>query len=390
MERRVGDCVSAWLLLLCVLSQQVLCQLCGGPCYCPWPVPRCPAGVLLVLDGCRCCQVCARQLGQPCNDKLVCDSQRGLQCDYSASYPGGPGECVSQEELGCELNGMPYQEGQVFQPSCAVQCHCAGGGVTCVNLCSEDLRLPSPDCPHPQHVQLPGKCCKEWVCEDMENSILHDALAAYSPEVTGQKQNPGSNCVQQSTEWGACSRSCGPGFSTRVSNRNWACRLETQTRLCQVRPCHALSRGTPTALGRCEPSYQAAVPVRLQLRGCLSARAYKPRYCGRCSDGRCCSPHRTHTVTVAFRCPRARRLHHPVMVIESCTCHRNCPRSYALVQQPLGARHTPSRGLWSPNAGELPTQGPVPAPIPKHRSASYTGLYPWSRNHILQAARVNK
>lgn len=82
--------------------------------------------------------------------------------------------CPGQEELGCEHNGVSYQEGEVFQPSCNTQCKCAGGGVTCVPLCSEDVRLPSSDCPYPQRVQLPGKCCKEWVCENMDNSMQQD------------------------------------------------------------------------------------------------------------------------------------------------------------------------------------------------------------------------
>lgn len=77
--------------------------------------------------------------------------------------------------MGCEHNGVSYQEGQVFQPSCALQCRCSGGGVTCVPRCSEDVLLPSPDCPHPRRVQQPGKCCKEWVCENMDNTVLQDA-----------------------------------------------------------------------------------------------------------------------------------------------------------------------------------------------------------------------
>ncbi|XP_061074743.1 WNT1-inducible-signaling pathway protein 2 [Conger conger] len=311
---RVGDRVSVCFLLLCTLSR-VLCQQCGGPCSCPLPAPRCPVGVPLVLDGCRCCRVCAGQLGEACSERLVCDGWRGLRCDHSA------GECVGQSGLGCELNGVTYQEGQVFQPSCTLRCQCEGGGVTCTRLCADDLKLPTPDCPNPRHVQLPGKCCREWVCKDAENSVLHDAMAAYSLEMMDQNQD----CIEHSTEWGACSQSCGPGVSVRVSNRNRACRLETQTRLCQVRPCHALSRRTPTTPGRCEPSYRVGVPVRLELWDCVSVRAYRPRYCGHCSDGRCCSPGRSHTVPVAFRCPRGHLLYYPVMAIESCACHYNCP-----------------------------------------------------------------
>uniref|UniRef100_A0A8C9QW06 Cellular communication network factor 5 n=1 Tax=Scleropages formosus TaxID=113540 RepID=A0A8C9QW06_SCLFO len=318
-------------MLIFSLLCQVWCQMCRGPCNCPSSVPRCPTGVPLVLDGCRCCRVCARQQGEACDDKYVCDAQRGLQCDYSASFPGGPGECVSQDELGCELNGVTYHEGQVFQPSCAVQCRCAGGGVTCVPLCTEDVRLPSPDCPQPQRVLLPGKCCKEWVCESLENSVSHEALSA--PRSDGTQPNlPGrgrvSNCVEQSTKWSACSHTCGPGASTRVSNRNPACRLELQSRQCQVRPCQAFPRRIPVGSSHCEPSYRAPFPVRLEHQGCYSVRYYRPRYCGLCSDGRCCTPYRTHTVNVTFRCPRGPPLRHAVMAIDSCVCHYHCPHSF--------------------------------------------------------------
>ncbi|KAI4873425.1 hypothetical protein NFI96_019853 [Prochilodus magdalenae] len=275
---------------------QVVCQLCEGPCQCPWSSPICPVGIPLVLDGCGCCQMCARQEGEPCSEKHVCDSRRGLQCDYSASFPGEPGECVRQNLLGCELDGVRYEEGQSFQPTCMQLCHCVGGGITCVPLCNEDLNLPIANCPNPRLVQLPGRCCREWVCDGLENSVLlentaggnsthvvatcsksnpHNNVPTSVPDLTNTQSNPHSNvptsnvlrpvlCCEslaaepkspdgrgperasrvqrdppvfhvelqskkQITEWSACSRSCGPGVSTRMSNRNWACRPQTQT-----------------------------------------------------------------------------------------------------------------------------------------------------------------
>lgn len=65
----------------------------------------------------------------------------------------------------CEVNGRRYRDGETFQPHCRIRCRCEDGGFTCVPLCSEDVRLPSWDCPHPRRVEVPGKCCPEWVCD---------------------------------------------------------------------------------------------------------------------------------------------------------------------------------------------------------------------------------
>lgn len=33
-----------------------------------------------MLDGCGCCRVCARRLGEPCDHLHVCDPSQGLVC----------------------------------------------------------------------------------------------------------------------------------------------------------------------------------------------------------------------------------------------------------------------------------------------------------------------
>ncbi|XP_051947809.1 CCN family member 2-like [Xyrauchen texanus] len=322
----------AWVLMF-YLRSQVCCQQCGGPCQCQDSVPVCPEGVPLILDGCQCCQVCARQPGEACSEMLLCDTQHDLQCDYSASFPGDQGKCVSQKELGCEFKGVSYQEGQVFQPSCVIQCRCSGGGVTCVPLCKEDVLLPTPDCPHPRRVLPPGKCCKEWVCENMDNTVLQDAQIDSRTDQSllfqlGHQTRP--NCINQSSEWSACSQTCGSGISKRVSNQNPACRLEMQIRMCMVRPCHLFPIRTPQwSRRKCQPSYRSANPVRLFHQGCKSTQLYRPRYCGLCTDKRCCTPYHTGTALVTFRCPGGRLLNEAVMTINSCICHYNCPYSSA-------------------------------------------------------------
>ncbi|KAM8996896.1 CCN family member 5 [Ara ararauna] len=167
-----------FLSLLCILSK-VCAQLCQRPCYCPWVPPRCPRGSPLVLDGCGCCKICARRLGEPCDFLHVCDQSQGLVCDYSAA-PMGRATCNFEDtEEGCEVNGRVYRDGEVFQPSCKLQCRCLDGGFTCIPLCQEDVRLPTPDCPYPRRVEVPGKCCPEWICEVRDqHHPLQDAGAA--------------------------------------------------------------------------------------------------------------------------------------------------------------------------------------------------------------------
>lgn len=104
---------------------------------------------------------------------------------------------TGQGDLGCEVNGITYREGQSFQPSCDSYCHCRGGGVSCVPACPLDFRRPTPDCPNPQHIRLPGKCCKEWVCENLENTVIQDAITGklymWIDELRGGKHQTTSN-----------------------------------------------------------------------------------------------------------------------------------------------------------------------------------------------------
>ncbi|XP_062842330.1 CCN family member 5-like [Trichomycterus rosablanca] len=329
MKKGSGEVVFAVSVVLGVLTQ-VLCQLCGGPCRCPSSSPTCPPGVPLVPDGCGCCQICAGQEGDGCSERNVCDVQRDLQCDYSASFPDGPGECVRRNSLGCDHFGVQYEEGRSFRPSCGQLCHCTGGGVTCVPLCSEDLNGPVGNCLNPRLVRVPGRCCREWACDGVENSIVLEPAVDRSVRSWQDVPVPGgfpwSNCIEQSTEWSACSRSCGPGVSTRLSNRNWACRLETQTRLCLVRPCHRLpTHGARPEAGACESSYRLTTLMRYRHQGCHSVQSYAPVFCRTCLDERCCVPERTRTAVVTFRCPQGRITQHAVMMIESCVCHHSCP-----------------------------------------------------------------
>ncbi|XP_055977493.1 CCN family member 5 [Sorex fumeus] len=231
-------------------------QRCPSPCACPWPAPRCLPGVPLVLDGCGCCRVCARQLGESCDRLHVCDPSQGLECVRGADSGARGAVCLWPEGDGCEVDGRQYQDGETFRPHCGTLCRCEDSGVTCVPLCSEDVRLPSWDCPHPRRVAVPGRCCPEWVCDQALQPVVQPLTAAGergSGEVGawGALRAPlpaGGPCQEWSTAWGPCSVTCGLGVATRVSNQNRFCRLEPQRRLCLAGPCPPPSGlGAPNA-----------------------------------------------------------------------------------------------------------------------------------------------
>lgn len=92
---------------------------------------------------------------------------------------------AAREGATCVFGGMVYKNGESFQSSCKYQCTCLDGAVGCVPLCSMDIRLPSPDCPMPKRVKVPGKCCEEWICESpQKNSFAGTALAGESREMS--------------------------------------------------------------------------------------------------------------------------------------------------------------------------------------------------------------
>uniref|UniRef100_A0A8C7WVA2 Cellular communication network factor 6 n=1 Tax=Oryzias sinensis TaxID=183150 RepID=A0A8C7WVA2_9TELE len=122
------------LHVFCPISraQKQRLQFCRWPCSCPeWSA--CAPGVSSVLDGCGCCKSCARQFGEPCNERDVCDPHRGLYCDFSADKPRYQvGKCAYMMGVGCDLNGIHYSNGEVFQPSPLYNCTCIAGAIGCM------------------------------------------------------------------------------------------------------------------------------------------------------------------------------------------------------------------------------------------------------------------
>ncbi|NXH38384.1 NOV protein, partial [Dicaeum eximium] len=298
---------------------------CGGRC--PAEPPRCAPGVPAVLDGCSCCLVPARPRGAG----TAGDCPSAL-CEMPPLFP------LVLEGDNCVFDGMIYRNGETFQPSCKYQCTCRDGQIGCLPRCNLDLLLPGPDCPFPRKVEVPGECCEKWVCDPDDEEILGGfAMAAYRQEATlGIVSDTSANCIEQTTEWSACSKSCGMGFSTRVTNRNQQCEMVKQTRLCMIRPCEN-EESSDKKGKKCVRTKKSARAVRYEHQNCTSVQMYRPRFCGLCSDGRCCTPHSTRTIHVPFRCPQGKVLKKPVMFINTCVCHNNCPQSNVVFFQPLDA-----------------------------------------------------
>uniref|UniRef100_A0A8C3JSA1 CCN family member 3 n=1 Tax=Calidris pygmaea TaxID=425635 RepID=A0A8C3JSA1_9CHAR len=286
-------------------SGPVDAQACRYPCQCPSQPLQCPAGTSHVLDACGCCKVCARQLGELCSPQKPCDHHKGLYCDFSKVHRGS-GICLAHEGATCDLLGKIYHNGESFQPTCKLQCICMDGAIGCIPLCSDDLRLPSPECPNPRRVKFRHKCCEEWICE--EAMELPRFLPTQKPELNNLQEN----CLVQTTEWSACSKSCGMGISARVTNDNPQCRLEKETRLCMIRPCDF------------PPSLTCL--LHFEFSGCTSTHSYRPKFCGSCTDGRCCTPSLASTAEVEFRCPEGDFFQRKMMFIKTCSCHYDCPR----------------------------------------------------------------
>ncbi|KAG7469153.1 hypothetical protein MATL_G00125920 [Megalops atlanticus] len=315
--------------LLLVTICMVVAHDCSQPCDCPSDPPPCPIGTSLVLDGCGCCKVCARQVGEPCDLLEPCDHHKELYCDYTALSDTETGVCMAREGQTCDLGGVIYRSGETFQPSCKHQCICMNGEIGCVPTCASDVRLPSPDCPYPRRVQIPGKCCEEWVCDGApEDRPFQSAMAVYRevPEYEPDPESARDNCIVQTTEWTECSTTCGMGISTRVTNDNEKCQLEKQSRVCMVRPCHAQLEKAIKRGKKCVRTPKTPRAMRFELSGCSSVRVYKPKFCGACTDGRCCTPHTTVTAEVEFRCPEGDTFRRKMMFIKTCSCHHDCPR----------------------------------------------------------------
>ncbi|KAJ8288176.1 hypothetical protein COCON_G00008350 [Conger conger] len=298
-------------------------QYCKWPCKCPKSPPDCPLGVSLMMDGCDCCKACAMQAGDTCNEADVCDHHKGLYCDYSADKPRyEKGVCAYMVGTGCEHNGVIYRNGQSFQPSCKYQCLCVSGAIGCVSLCA-DSQPPRVWCPSPRRVKLRDRCCEQWICDEPRK--IRKAMPRHAVEVSASDNEVWhKNCVTQTTSWSPCSKTCDRGLSMRISNDNSQCEMVKETRLCNLRPCDIDITKHIKPGKKCLNIYREEQSQNFTISGCVSTRPYRPKYCGVCTDERCCIPYKSKTVQVDFRCPNGALLSWQVMWINACFCNLSC------------------------------------------------------------------
>ncbi|KAI5701641.1 hypothetical protein M8J75_011653 [Diaphorina citri] len=193
---------------------------CSYPCECQ--SQECAEGVMTIRDGCGCCEMCARQMGDPCDSVAVCDQSKDLVCQYNAPFTTGT--CQAQRGVPCFVHNVTYGDGENFMLDCRTQCTCENGTYACSSLCPQERILPRvSSCHHPRLVDVPGQCCREWLCDS--ESV----------------ENPPVSCQPKFTPWSACSTPCGVGMSYRQS----LCSHSNETRLCQLRPCFSNSYNLP-------------------------------------------------------------------------------------------------------------------------------------------------
>lgn len=332
---------------------------CPAECSCAPSPPLCLPGVSWVTDHCGCCKVCARQFNEDCSATERCDHIKGLHCHLGAGGDPERGLCRAEAHgLPCAFNGRVYQHGEDFQPVCQHQCTCMNGVVGCMPLCPHQVPLPNWRCSRPRLALPEGGCCEVWVCDDdnriseepeeptytsLPDSQPHPNHISALLKAQPQPRHPAAiggatfrevvsfpmfdvllepHCFPQTTEWTQCSATCGMGISSRVTNNNPDCRLVTETRLCLIRHCE-LQLPVTSKGKKCQRTIRPLEPVRITFAGCSTAQRYRPRTCGSCTDGRCCSPSLSRTVHLRFHCPD-RDTFYNVMWIQRCSCTTSC------------------------------------------------------------------
>lgn len=75
---------------------------------------------------------------------------------------------------------------------------------------------------------------------------------------------------------------------------------------------------------KCLNVYREERAANFTISGCTSTRPYRPKYCGVCTDERCCIPYKSKTVEVEFRCPNGAAFSWKMLWIQACFCNLSC------------------------------------------------------------------
>ncbi|XP_029351886.1 cellular communication network factor 6 isoform X1 [Echeneis naucrates] len=293
-------------------------QFCQWPCKCP-KRPHCSPGVSTILDGCSCCKSCARQIGEPCNERDICDPHKGMYCDFSADQPNYEvGVCAYMMAVGCDLNGAHYENGEAFMPSSLYKCTCIAGAIGCTPAFIQKpagLLGTAPMMGNMPAGLRSNQSPKKHQQDTIYMSVYRDPPLAWK-----------KNCLIQTTPWSPCSKTCDLGISIRVNNDNSKCEMRKDRRLCLLRPCEkSVPKSIKMPKGKtCRPKFQAKKAEKLTLSGCTSTKKFKPTYCGVCTDKRCCVPNKSRMIKVNFTCKEGSNTQWKMQWITSCVCQRRC------------------------------------------------------------------
>ncbi|KAM8708977.1 hypothetical protein ACLKA7_015876 [Drosophila subpalustris] len=255
----------------------------------------------------------------------------------------------------CSVGNTTFAHGATFKLDCKTQCVCENGRHACSTLCPNE-QLPAPEdtisCRSPRLVEVPGHCCKMWLCENPTADVY---ATCHNSSISGN--------------WSSCSSACGLGMATRQTTTHTGCHQLSNLRLCENRRCgqdnkrsnrasksrsqehnrpltkHNLAtsqlhqlhhhkrehqrqrewemEGGPNKEPKRnlkhqmqqEPvhrirkghecrSLQRLGPARIRLGQCVSRKLYRPKLCGSCHHGsKCCAPAVSTTIQVELLCP---------------------------------------------------------------------------------------
>lgn len=228
---------------------------------------------------------CQREEGEICDPLTPCEN--GLSCQYTNAL-ATTGRCREIKGLPCTVFNQTYENGKNFMLDCRTQCTCKNGRYACASLCPKENISPlGISCMHPRLVEIPGQCCREWMCDG--HSAERPPDCEWSP-------------------WSACPDSCGAGLSRRMGPSP-LCQPNNETRLCQLRPCpgplpqkiHNYSQHRLRKGHECKATRRLGRGVRLRFASCLSVKRYRPKWCGACQS-LLCLPELSTTIKVPMLC----------------------------------------------------------------------------------------